>query len=166
MPALDFESHTPFVADHFAVDDRVPYPDAPHVHCESFLSEVARNSPLQPFFIHHSLALPEIPLFSFLGNESEPVLDHVNAFLFGHCDFAYPLICLEVDEVRVDEGVSDVFVPENLHYVEDVFRFVIFHCSLEVSQGLEGYALDSWVLKFLCGSASLGGENSAECFHR
>ena len=55
----------------------------------------------------------------------------------------------------VDEGVFDVSVSEELHDVEDVFGFVIFHCGFPVSECVEGYLRYSWVFEFGCDSFAL-----------
>ena len=49
-------------------------------------------------------------------------------------DFCCVVVVSKVDEVSVDEGVVDVSVPENLHNVEDVFRFMVFNCGFVMAE--------------------------------
>jgi len=55
-----------------------------------------------------------------------------------------------VDKLGVYEGVFDVSVSEELHDVENVFCFVIFHRGFPVSECVEGYLHYSWVFEFSC----------------
>ena len=74
------------------------------------------------------------------------------------CGFAYVVVVFERYELRVHKRVFDVFVSEQLHYVEDVFGFVVFHRCFPVSECVEGYLVDSWVSEFSRDSLSLACE--------
>ena len=63
--------------------------------------------------------------------------------------FCCVVVVFEVYELCVDEGVVDVFVAEDLHDVEDVFGFVVFHCCFVVAECVEADLHESWVLEFV-----------------
>jgi len=42
--------------------------------------------------------------------------------------------------------------------MRDVFGFMVFHGAVPMAQSVEGYPLDSWILKFLGDSVSLPHE--------
>ena len=52
-------------------------------------------------------------------------------------------------------------MPNEAHDVEDVFGSVVFHGGFPMSEGVEGYLVDSWVLKFDCCSFALMGEGAS-----
>jgi hypothetical protein len=82
-------------------------------------------------------------LVLYFADEVESCFDEFFGF-FGVCGyFADEVIVLECYELRVDEGVFDVFVAEQAHDVEDVFGSVVFHGGFPVSEGVEGYLVDS-----------------------
>ncbi len=41
-------------------------------------------------------------------------------------------------------------MPQDLHNMEDVFRFVVFHCGFVVSECVEADLRQSWILHFEC----------------
>jgi hypothetical protein len=49
------------------------------------------------------------------------------------CDLRDELVVMNVYQVRVDQGILDVFVAENIHDVEDVSCAVVFHCGFPVA---------------------------------
>ena len=53
-------------------------------------------------------------------------------------------------------------MAEHLHYVKDIFRFRVFHCSFPVSQHVEGDFVDSFVLEFSCDSFSSASKVSGK----
>lgn len=57
---------------------------------------------------------------------------------------------VEVYELRVDEGVFDVFVSEESHDVENILGLMVFHGGFPVAKSVKGYSCKSWVLGF-CG---------------
>ena len=68
----------------------------------------------------------------------------------GFCGFAYVFVlAVEVDELGVFECILYAFVSEHLHYVEDVFGFVVFHGCFPVSKSVEGDFVESWVSEFM-----------------
>ena len=55
------------------------------------------------------------------------------------CDFCGVFIVFEVHELSVDEGVLDASMSEEMHYVEDVFGFGVFHCDLKATERVDAY---------------------------
>ena len=65
-------------------------------------------------------------------------------------DFRCVIVVFEVDEVSIDQRVVDASVSQDLHNVEDVFRFVVFHRGFVVSKSVKTDLHQSWILHFEC----------------
>lgn len=70
------------------------------------------------------------------------------------------IVVFEVNEVCVDEGVVDVSVAQDPHYVEDVLGFVVFHGRFEVSERVEGDLVDPRVVQLRSHFLALALEDS------
>jgi len=56
------------------------------------------------------------------------------------------LIVLETDELGVDESVFDESMSKQFHDVQDVSGSVVFHGGFPMSERVEVYLEQSWVL--------------------
>jgi hypothetical protein len=68
-----------------------------------------------------------------LGDVFEPCFHEFAGFLQIPCDFRDELVVMNVNQVRVDQGILDVFVAKYVHDVEDVSCAVVFHCGFPVA---------------------------------
>jgi hypothetical protein len=67
-------------------------------------------------------------------------------------------ITFKVDEMRIDQGAFYVSVTKQVHYMQYVFGFLIFHCGFPMSQRVKVYLHDSWVRKLVGNFLSCGAE--------
>ena len=71
------------------------------------------------------------------------------------------LVVLETDELGVDESVFDESMSKQFHDVQDVSGSVVFHGGFPMSERVEVYLEQSWVLKFVGDSLSGDGQLGA-----
>ena len=57
--------------------------------------------------------------------------------------------------MRIDQGVVDVLMSEPFLDVEDVLRLVVLHRRVEVSERVEGYPGQAWIVQFVRDSSLL-----------
>jgi len=58
------------------------------------------------------------------------------------------VVAFKADKLRVKQRRVDVSVAEQLHHVEDVFGFVVFHGGFPVAEGVERDLCEPWILEF------------------
>ena len=80
-------------------------------------------------------------------------------------------VALEIHELRVEFGVEDAFVSQDLLDVQQAPCFCVFHCGFPVAEGVECYLIYAFAGEFVSHSFSLAlvrscGESkrAAECF--
>jgi hypothetical protein len=64
-------------------------------------------------------------------------------------------VAFKVHQVRVYQRTCYASVAKSLLDMQDVFGFMLFHGAVPMAQCVEGYPLDSWILKLLGDSVSL-----------
>ncbi len=67
----------------------------------------------------------------------ESCFDEFCVFFEVVCNLDCELVAFEVYELGVLQGVVYAFVAEDVHYVEDVFGFGVFHGCFPVSERVE-----------------------------
>jgi hypothetical protein len=128
-----------------------------------FKSHPAHLRSTRPIFSIGRMCRVQGGLFSFsedfvasvVANEVEASFYQLARFLFRVGYFGRVIVVFEVDQMRVDEGVVDVSVTEELHDVKNVLGLVVFHCGFPVSEGVEFDLEEPWVLQLGGGAFAL-----------